>query len=147
VADPAVIHDDLELFLIGWYREALAARPEPVCQDVEVDIVEPADGVFPEKLLVIRDDGGPTTSLLTAERAVGMSVLAGSKTAPKDANDLIRIVAALANQVPSPNQTGNEPRNPVAALVDINGPLKVAENQDRSRRYITVTYVVTADAL
>lgn len=146
MADPLVIDSDLELFLTGWYRAALAARPEQVCAGVEVDNKEPSTGAFPSKLLVIRDDGGPATSQVTGERSVGFTVLAGSKLAPRDANDLIRIVLALVVLIPAPDG-GESPRNPVAAVLERNGPFPVVEEQDRARRFATVTFAVTPEPL
>ena len=35
--DPILVHDDLELYLTTRFRLLLAARPEPICNDVEVD--------------------------------------------------------------------------------------------------------------
>lgn len=144
MGDPLVIHSDLELFLVGWYRDALQqlAEAHPVCAGVEVDNKEPADGDFPAKLVVIRDDGGPDTSLLTAQHTVGISVLAGTKEMPKDAIDLALIVHALRTQIPAV-----APGNPVASIEDSNGPYPVAEAQPRSRRYMTVTMTVVAAAL
>lgn len=139
--DPAVIHADLELFLVNWYRAALAARPEDVCQGVEVDNREPS-GVFPERLVVIRDDGGPDTSLLTGTRNVGVSVLAGDPENPKDAADLALIVHALRTQIPSV-----DPDNPVAAVLGSLGPYRVPESQPRARRYMTFTLSVVGKAL
>lgn len=132
MSDPLVVHTDLELFLCDWYRVALAARPEPVCQGVEVGNREPDEGEFPAKLLVIRDDGGPDTSLLTAQRNVGLSVLAGTHANPSEAIQLALIVHALRSQIPSP-----DPANPVAAVLSSNGPYAVQEAQDRARRYMT----------
>ncbi|TFC30111.1 hypothetical protein E3O55_08490 [Cryobacterium sp. MDB1-18-2] len=143
MADPLVIHDDLELFLTGWFRAALAARPEPVCRNVSVTNVEPEPGeVFPEKLLVIRDNGGPDTSLISAERDIGLSILAGTKDNPKDANDLARIVHALRSQIPA-----IAAGNPVAAIIASNGPYPVPENRPTARRYLTMTLVVVGALL
>jgi hypothetical protein len=143
VADPLVVHDDLEMFLTAWYRTALAGRPEPVCEDVVVDRVEPGpDEEWPEKLLVIRDDGTARTSFLTGEASIGLTVFAGSKQNPKDAKDLARIVLALAAGVPSA-----DPENPVAALLDSNGPYMVPEAQPRARVYSNVSLAVAGRAL
>ncbi|MGV8912240.1 MAG: hypothetical protein ACOH14_06430 [Rhodoglobus sp.] len=143
MADPLIIQADIVLFLTQWYREALAARPEAVCRDVEVVNREPSAGEpFPEKMLVIRDDGGPDTSIISAERNVGLSVLAGTQENPKDADDLSRIVHALRNQIPAV-AVGN----PVAAVLASNGPFPVAESQSRARRYITVRFAVTGTLL
>lgn len=142
MADPAVIHADLEMFLTDWYRRALAARPEPVCRDVEVGNTEPDDGEFPARLLVIHDVGGADTSIVTAERDVNLSVLAGTLENPKDANDLARIVHALRLQIPAV-----EPGNPVAAVLSSRGPMPVPEQQPRARRLVVVTFSVVGAPL
>jgi hypothetical protein len=138
VADPLVAFDDLELFLTGWFRRALAARPEPVCRNVVVDTKESNA----PKQLIVRVDGGADTSVITAERDVGLSVLAGTDENPKDANDLARIVHALRTQIPAV-----EPGNPVAAVLASNGPFPVAEAQPMARRYITLTLSVVGALL
>lgn len=141
--DPVVVHDDLELFLTAWYRVAVAARPETVCHDVQVDRVEPSPGQeFPAKLIVIRDDSGPETSFLTGERSVGVSILAGTKANPKDAKDLANIVYALRSQIPS-----GDPSNPVAAVIDSTSPVMVPESQERARVYFTLTLAVAGRLL
>jgi len=144
VADPLVAHSDLEQFLVGWYRAALAALAvtHPVCDGVTVSNREPSSGPFPTKLLVIRNDGGPDTSLLTADRTVGLSVLAGTRENPKDAVDLALIVHALRNQIPAVAQG-----NPIAAVLESNGPYAVPEAQPRARQYLTLTFSVVATAL
>lgn len=138
--DPVVIVDDLELFLTGWYRARIAARPEPICQGVAVNRVEPP--TLPAKLVVIRDDGGADTSLLTGERSVGVSILAGTKANPKDAKDLAAIVYALRTQIPAV-----EEGNPVSALLDSTAPVMVAESQERARVYFTLTLAVAGRPL
>lgn len=142
MAEPLVIQADLELFLVGWYRRVLAARPEPVCQGVEVGNAEPADGEFPARMLVIHDVSGADTSFLTAHRDVYLSVLAGTQENPKDANDLARIVHALRSQIPAV-----EPGNPVAAVVSSRGPIPVPEEQPRARRLVVVTFSVVGAPL
>jgi hypothetical protein len=132
----SVKYDDLELFLTGWFRERLAARPESYCQGFVVDNKEPA-GSFPARLLVVRFDGRTRSSVVSGEASVGLSVLAGTKTSPKDANDAAEMVLALAESLPAV-----EPGNPVAALVSSAGPFPVVEAQDRARRYMTLDLVV-----
>ena len=145
MADPLVIHSDLELHLTTWYRAALSARSEPVCAGVVVSNREPAGtpkDPFPKRLVVIRDDGGPDTSLLTATRSVGISVFAGTQENPADAIQLALIVHALRNQIPS-----TDPSNPVAALLGSNGPYPVSDAQPIARRYLTLSLAVVARAL
>jgi hypothetical protein len=138
VADPLVAHDDLVLFLTGWYRRALAERPEPICQQAVVAGTEINDPVQ----VIIQDNGGPDTSILTAERDVGISVMAGTVENPTDANELARIVHALRTQIPAV-----EPGNPVTAVIASAGPMPVPENQPKARRYISLTLAVAGNPL
>lgn len=138
--DPLVVHDDLELFLTSWYRARILARPESVCAGVDVNRVEPS--TLPKKLIVIRDDGGPETSILTGERSVGVTILAGTKSNPKDAKDLANIAYALRSQIASP-----DPLNPVAAVLDSTSPVMVPEAQERARVYFTLTLAVAGRLL
>lgn len=141
--DPLIVHADLELFLTRWYRERLATRPEPVCAGVQVDRVEPLPGeVWPDRLVVIRDDGGSETSFLTGEASIGVSVLAGSKAHPADAKQLAAIVYALRSQIPSA-----DPANPVAAVIDSTFPVMVPEAHERARVYFTLTLAVAGRPL
>jgi hypothetical protein len=132
----SVLHVDLELFLTTWFRRELALRPEAYCKNVSVVITEPSDPAkpFPARLLVIRWDGSSRTSALSAEASIGLSVLAGSKANPKDANDLVLMVQALAEKLPAVEQG-----NPVTDLRESTGPFAIAEQQDRARRYLTIT--------
>lgn len=132
-----VIPVDLELFLTTWYRAALAARPEPYCQGVQTDRVEPDQGIIPVPFVVIRDDGGTSDLLLTAEHSVGISVLAGTQEDPRPALDLGRMILGLRTRIPSP-----APDNPVAAVTGATGPYLVPEDQPYARAYLTVTFRV-----
>lgn len=138
--DPLVVHDDLELFLTSWYRPRMLARPESVCAGLLVNRVESEP--LPKKLMVIRDDGGPETSILTGERSVGITLLAGTKSNPKDAKALANIAYALRSQIASP-----DPSNPVAALIDSTAPVMVPEPQERARVYFTLTLAVAGRLL
>jgi hypothetical protein len=137
VAD-RVIHVDLQAFLIPWLAAQLDARTEPVCAGVSVRDTEPLpDRPVPRRMVIIRDDSGPTTSPVTAERSIGVSVLAGTKESPEDAVDLALIVNALISGVARP-----EAGNPVARVDDMTGPFAVAEDLPLARRYSTATLVV-----
>jgi hypothetical protein len=138
VADPLVVHADLARFLVAWYTTALAARPEAVCHDVVVGTRETND----PKQLIIRVDSGPDTSILTAERDVGLSVLAGTVELPQEAIELALIVHALRTQIPAV-----EPGNPVTAVIASNGPYPVPEEQPKARQYITLTLAVAGTLL
>ncbi|MBW8025292.1 hypothetical protein EOG37_01170 [Clavibacter michiganensis subsp. michiganensis] len=133
-----VIHADLQAFLIPWLAAELDARPEEVCRDVSVRDTEPIAGrPMPKRMVIIRDDSGSTRSTVTAERSIGISVLAGTKESPEDAVDLALIVNALISDVARP-----EAGNPVARVDDMTGPFYVAEDLPSARRYSTATLVV-----
>jgi hypothetical protein len=121
------------MFLVDWYRTQLATRSESYCQNVEVDRVEPPAASMPDRLLVVRFDGRTRTSQVTAEASVGLSMLAGTKAAPKDAMDLGLMVLALSERLPS-----GEASNPVAAVLSSTGPVQVEEDADRGRTYVTL---------
>lgn len=137
----AIIHEDLELWLTGWLRTQLAARPEPVCADVKVDNRVPA-GMLPPKLVVVRYDGSSVEELHVDSASVGVTVYAGTKALPKDANDLARIVRALIG-----DSARVEPGNPVAAVTASNGPIPVADEGPRAVRYLTFELAVVGSAL
>lgn len=121
---------DLEHWLTQYGRTQL--------QDVSLGNKFPA-GVFPEQLIVVRDDSGPKTSALGFDRAVGFTVIAGTRTNDKPAGDLARLALAIFTDPDLAFLDG-----PITAVHEdaINGPYSVAETQDRARRYFTVGYSV-----
>jgi hypothetical protein len=130
------------LFLTGWFRTRLAARPEPECAGVVVDNKHPEPKeVWPEKLLVVRYDGGTPTSAVTDEATIGLTVYAGSKSYPQPAVNLARIVRAMLQQVPAV-----EPGNPVAAVITSNGPIAIPDDGPLACRYITADLSVAGTA-
>lgn len=134
----SVIYSDPELFFTSWFRAQLALRPEPYCANFKVANAEPAPPApFPARLLVVRSDGITRTSMATAEISLGLSILAGTKLTPKDAIDAALMVVALSERLPS-----LDPGNPVTALLNVNGPLEVTEDQDRARRYVTLDLAI-----
>lgn len=137
----AIIHADLELWLAGWLRAQLAARPEPVCAGVIVNNKEPA-GTLPSKLVVVRYDGSSVEELHVDSAAVGVTVYAGTKALPKDANDLARIVRALIG-----DSARVEPGNPVAAVTASNGPIPVADESEKAVHYLTFELAVVGAPL
>ncbi|MEU4016180.1 hypothetical protein AB0E56_13055 [Microbacterium sp. NPDC028030] len=137
----AIIHADLEFWLTGWLRAQLAARPEPVCQGVKVDNKEPP-GTLPPKLVVVRYDGSSVEELHVDSASVGVTVYAGTKALPKEANDLARIVRALIG-----DSARVEAGNPVAAVTASNGPIPVADEGEKAVRYLTFELAVVGSAL
>jgi hypothetical protein len=133
----AVLHADLELWLCDRLRAELAARghADVVVSNRERGANDPGTG--PQ--LVVRDNSGPSKSIISAERDVSFSVLAGTKDDPKPAMDLARLVTALAATF-----AGLEPGNPIAHVPEdgVNGPYWVPEDAPYARTLTTITYVV-----
>lgn len=141
------IHSDVVLFLTGHIRARLAtiaAGPAGPHKAL-------ASGVyvgkrFPDprrpKTVVVRDDGGPTTSVVTKETSIGVTILAGDDpTQGQEATDLALLVAAIVAGCP-----GREADNPVAAVLEMNGPFEVPEESGQPRRYFTANLAVTGKA-
>lgn len=141
-----VIFTDVELFLAHHIQDRLqqiAAGPPGRHQGL-------AAGVYvgnkypPErrpKTVVVRDDGGPGTDIVTKQSSAGVTVLAGDDpTRDQDAKDLALLVAAIVAGCP-----GLEPGNPVAAVLEMNGPYKVPDPAGQPRQYFTATLAVTGE--
>ncbi|GGL76973.1 hypothetical protein GCM10009706_14270 [Curtobacterium citreum] len=138
----AVIYADLEQYLCDRFRAELAARGR---SDVLVSNREPGPNESaPAAMLIVRDNSGPSKSMISAERDVNLSVLAGTKAAPKPAMDLARLVTALAGDL-----AGLEPGNPIAHVPEdgVNGPYWVPEDAVYARTLTTVTFVVVGQPL
>lgn len=131
-----ILPPDMELWLTGYLRAALEADGE----DVEVDAKEPDELVTPleRPLVIVRDDSGSRTEAITFDRQVGISVLAGTRTDDREARRLARLAYAIATDLDIALAAGS----PVAAVTGANGPYGVADDQDVSRRYFTVSYSV-----
>lgn len=139
----AIIHADFEEWLTGWLRTRLAERPEEVCQGVKVDNKFPDPmAEWPKRLVVVRDDGSSEVELNVDSLALGVTIYAGTKVLPKDANDLARIVRALIR-----DSARVEPGNPVAAVTASAGPSKVDDARPEAGRYLTFELAVVGSAL
>lgn len=135
-----VLFSDLELFLTGYLRAELAALGTPLASDVFVSNSFPSPAR--PKAVVIRDDSGPSASVITKEPTIGVTVLAGDdQTNGKAATDLANIVHMLLSDC-----AGTQPGNPVAAVLGSNGPYKVTEESGQPRRYMTFELSVTGQA-
>ncbi len=143
MADPAVIQGDLVGYVIEKYRTLLHARSEPNCIEATVRDREPSPtDEWPPVLVVVRDDGGPDTSILTGERSVGISCILGTKEDWTPAMDLARIVHALRVELP-----GVGPDVPVSAVVDSSGPILVPEAEPQARAFVNLTLAVAGNPL
>ena len=125
---------DMELWLTTWLRARL--------NGVRVTNKEPANLSTPlsQPLVIIRDDGGPQLDMRTFDRSLGVTVLAGSKTNDRPANDLARLVYA---HLTSPDII-DDATSPVCDTTETGcrGPYGVSDDHDYARRYLTVEYTV-----
>jgi hypothetical protein len=89
----AVIFPDLEQVLVAGLTSALEGRDEPEAQDVYVATIKPADlSPYPERLVIVRADGGAELDHVRRQERVGVTVWCDTYS---DANALSRLVEAL----------------------------------------------------
>lgn len=135
MADPAVIEGDTVLYLVTKYRTLLAGRDESYAAGADTTNREPSPGEpFTVPLVIFTDNGGDSTSFLTGQADIGVSVLAGSKENPKPAMDLARLVRALRVELP-----GVGASIPVGSVVGATRPVLTTEEQPYARAYFLLT--------
>ncbi|MNI14214.1 hypothetical protein D3C73_674670 [compost metagenome] len=141
-----VIHFDIEVFLTSHIRQGLnALAGQPFAGGFvsnEFWTSNPQDPrPAPRFQVVVRDDSGPRTSVVTKEPSVGITVL-GSDSADKI------FIANLGNVVFAIMEgcARSEPGNPVAAVLGANGPYKVTDDSGHPRRYMTFELSVVGKA-
>lgn len=134
-----VLPPDVAMFLTGFIRRELTLRAEPYCKSVYVSNKFAPASPPRDRQVVVRDDGGPDTSVITSEPAVGVTILAKTEA---DANGLARLVKALVRDC-----AGMDPGNPVAAVIASSGPYEVPEESTSHRRYMTFTFSVVGEPL
>ena len=132
-----VLPPDLELFLTGWLRTALRARG----WDVVVGTREPKETDYPvaRPVIVLQDDGGPQTEMVTFEHSISMSVFGGTRTDAYQTMTLAREAYALLTSERPVLAEGSH----IAAvdrLAGSNGVYRVPEDVDATVAFATVTY-------
>lgn len=143
MADPAVIQGDLVGYVIQKYRTLLHARSEPDAMAATVRDREPSPGEeWPDVLVVVRDDGGPDTWILTGERSVSIVCILGTKENATPAMNLARLVHALRVELP-----GVGPEVPVSAVIGSSGPIFVPEAEPQARALVNLVVAVAGDPL
>ena len=140
-----VLPPDLARWLIDYIRDVVLPSIGDLGIDVEVSNKEPAEGEFPAALIVVRDDGGPRTSVVSSTRSVGISVLAGTRLYDAPAIDLAAQIMAAVTAYDLPIIGGAA--CPIVAVTDFNGPYSVSETEDRTRMYFTAEYVVVGSLI
>lgn len=135
----AIIWPDMEAEAIGYLAPALDARPEAYAADVAVrnrvpdetnDDEWPASG----RLIVVRDDGGPTTQDVRATARLGWRVFAQSEA---ETSDLANLAVALVRGWRSPVVRRSEPTRPYS----------VPEESARPAHYFTAELMIRGRAL
>lgn len=142
-----ILRPDVELFLTSFVRteisDAELLAKYPVMQGFEVANEEPDvdSQYFPDKLIVIRDDGTAARDILLGDTAIGVNVFITSPDL-EDPSLAARIVNTII-QSSARVQAGN----PVANVAESNGPYTVIESQPRSRWYSTHTIATVGASL
>ncbi|NVM97827.1 hypothetical protein [Arthrobacter sp. SDTb3-6] len=127
---------DLELFLTGFIRSELALIGTPVTQGVFVSNAFPADAR--PKLVVVMDNGGPSTSIITSQPSVGITVMAGDDPSQgAEAKELARLVKMIVK-----DSARADPGNPVAAVLNSSGPFRITEEGGQPSYYLTFELAV-----
>ena len=90
-----LIFPDVERELVAYFQDALAARPEAVCEDVRVSVrkAAPSTTPYPSKELVITASLGRPTQRVLRDATATLDVYAPTYG---EASELARIVDALA---------------------------------------------------
>lgn len=120
---PVIVTPDVELWVTGWLRSALAARQEPYASAVFVSNAtpDPRRG----RMAIVRRDGGPRVDMLHEAARLGVNVWGSTE---QDAADLARLVEGLLLSVRA--------CDPVETVTSLSGPSSIPDAQPR--RYFTV---------
>lgn len=129
---------NLGLWLTRYVRDV--ASTEGVSVTVSNKEPEHLELPLDDPLIIIRDDSGPRSEIITFDRSVGASVLAGSKRNDHPADQLALWLAGVLMD----DAIIEAPGSPIASIEwdGCNGPYPVEETLDVARRYQTVQYTV-----
>lgn len=119
--------DDTELWLTGWLRSKLTARPESVTTGAVVTNTVP--NPRPPRLVQVRRDGGPKVNAMQEVARVGVNVWAATEA---DCADLTRLTRAILS--------GAAGQGPVRRVTEISGPSPIPDTTPR--RYFVVELLI-----
>lgn len=132
---PMIVSPDVEEYLTGYLRTSLASAGLPYTSSVSVSISVPDP--MPNRLVVIRRDGGPRLDSIREIARLGVRVWAQTDS---DANDLSAYVAALI--IASPDG------QPILRAAQLSALSAVAEpNPERRQRFGTFELIVRGTQL
>lgn len=135
----AIIWPDVEAEFIAYMTPALDERPEAYAADVEVRNRVPNESAtqpWPTsgRLVVVRDDGGPTTQDVRGTARLGVRVWGATEA---ETSDLANLVVALVRGWRSPAVRRTEPTR----------PFSVPEESRRPAAYFTAELMIRGRAL
>jgi len=124
------------MFLTGFIRAELALIGIPAVQGVFVSNAFP---LTPKaKFVVVMDNGGPSTSIITTQTRLGVTVAAGDDPSQgAEAKELARLVKMIIN-----DSARTDPGNPVAAVLNSTGPYRITEENGQPSYFLTFELVV-----
>lgn len=126
-----VIFPDVEKVLVAGLKAVIADRTEAFCQDVWVSTIKPGPKVtpYPERIIVVRSDGGPQLDDVRKMTRIGLTVFAKSYA---DASDLSYMVAGLVRTL-----TGEH----IKLVEVILSPVRIDEESEEEVRYMTLEII------
>lgn len=135
----AILYADIEAEFIGYLASALPPRPEAYAANVAVRNRVPNESTsqpWPAsgRLVVVRDDGGPTTQDVRATARIGVRVWAPTEA---ECSDLTNLVVALVRGW----------RSPVVRRTEPTRPYSVTEESRRPAAYFTAELMIRGRAL
>lgn len=130
VAVKTATFGDLEKFLTGFLRSELVFHGKT--GGFISNEFSPADKPAPLFQVIVRDDGGPRTSVVTKTQSVGITVLGSDAYSKSATTGLALLVSAIME-----GSATLDPANPIAAVLDSTGPYKVPDDTGHPRRYMT----------
>lgn len=130
----AILWSDIEAEFIGYMGPALSARPEAYADGVAVRNRVPNESTsqpWPtsKRLVVVRDDGGPTTQDVRATARLGVRVFGADEA---ETSDLANLVVALVRGW----------RSPVVRRTEPTRPYSVTEESARPAQYFTAELMI-----
>lgn len=130
----AILWPDIEAEFITDMSALLVARPEPFTTDVMVRNQVPNESTtqpWPtsKRLVVVRNDGGPTTRDVRANPRLGVQVWGASK---EETADLANLLVALVGGW----------RSPTVRRTDPSLPFWVTEESARPKQYFPVELMI-----
>jgi hypothetical protein len=133
----AVIFPDVERVMVAALKAALELRTEPYAQNVSVSTIKPAPDVtpYPERMIVVRADGGPMLDHVRKNERVGLTIWADTY---EDANALSRLLEALVK-----GMTGEH----IKFVNVVLSPVRVAEESTQECRYMTLELITKGSTL